>query len=379
MKPPVHSLIRWGSLAPLALLGACQPTTAPTATVPVVWVSPATPVADTDARVFPAVLVPRIESPVGFRVGGRVAMRLVETGQQVRAGQTLAELNTDDLVTGQQAARQQVLGAETELAQLQQDEARLARLSVDGSAPAAELERQRTRVRAAQVRLEAARQGEQLAANRVAHAVLKAPFDGVVLQVMADVGQVLPEGQAMFMLARSGEAEAEVFLPEDLAAQARQVAAQLVLTGGSPTSHKPMPLTVREVAPMGTPPTRQVRVRYSLAVPAGQTLPWRWGQTAEVRWPAASSGVAMAVPAGALVLRDQAPHVWVVSRPDNRLVRQPVVVRRHTTDGVVVDGVPRGARVVSVGAQKLVAGTLVAPRERSHTHLDVSTGSGAQP
>lgn len=373
---------RLGWCLPLLALSACQPASVPQVAPPVVWVSQASPASDAAARVFSAVLQPRVESHVGFQVGGRVALRLVETGQQVRAGQTLAQLGTDDLLTGQQSARQQVLGAEAELAQLQSDEARLTRLAVDGSAPAAELERQRTRVRAAQARLEAARQGEQLAANRVSHASLKAPFDGVVTQVLADAGQVLAEGQPMFTLARAGELEAEVFLPEDLADAARRTPASLVWRLPQGPQPAPLALKLREVSPMGVGPGRQVKVRYALEPTSAWRAGMRWGQAAEVHWPASGSATAaapapasaaqeatVALPTGALVKRDGQAHVWLVNPTDNRLVRQVVTVHRHTTDGVVVSGLPAGSRVVSAGAQKLVAGTVVTPRERSHTHL----------
>lgn len=375
-------------LAAVSLLCACQPK-APVAEVkPVVWVSAVQPAAASAARVFAAVLQPRVESPVGFRVGGRITLRLVETGQRVKAGQTLAQLNTDDLLTGLQSARQQVLGAEAELSQLQADAARLERLSTDGSAPAAELERQRTRVRAAQARLDAARQGAQLADNRVNHATLKAPFDGVIVQVMADAGQVLDEGQPMFLIARSGEIEAEVDLPEDLVPLVASTAAELRVPGLPELT--PLPLSVREVAPKGMGPGRQVRVRYALkaGMPAATAAALRWGQTAEVHWPAPSHGGtsdgshSVSVPAGALVKRDGAPHVWVVagSGQDQRLKAQPVTVQRHSGDAVVVNGLTPGMKVVSAGAQKLVAGTVVIPRERTLTHLALpSSSQGAQP
>lgn len=363
-------------LAALSLLSACQPKAPPAEIKPLVWVSTAQAAAGRAPRVFSAVLQPRVESPVGFRVGGRITLRLVETGQRVKAGQTLAQLSTDDLLTGLQSARQQVLGAEAELSQLQADAARLERLSADGSAPAAELERQRTRVRAAQARLDAARQGAQLADNRVNHATLKAPFEGVIVQVMADAGQVLDEGQPMFLIARSGEIEAEIDLPEDLVPMVTSTAAELHVPGLPEL--KPLPLSVREVAPKGMGPGRQVRVRYALKTgvqpAAASTL--RWGQTAEVHWPAADTR-GVSVPAGALVKREGAPQVWVVSGQgeDQRLQAQPVSVQRYSGDAVIIDDLSPGMKVVSAGAQKLVAGTAVIPRERTHTHLALPTSS----
>ena len=98
MKPTSTMLARAPWLLPLAtmsLLSACQPKAPPAEIKPVVWVSTAQAAAGRAPRVFSAVLQPRVESPVGFRVGGRITLRLVETGQRVKAGQTLAQLSTD--------------------------------------------------------------------------------------------------------------------------------------------------------------------------------------------------------------------------------------------------------------------------------------------
>lgn len=377
MKKLTSLCMRLGFAAPLLGLSACHQQASAPDLKPLVWVTTVHATRSQSSRHFPAVLQPRMESAVGFQVGGRITMRMVETGQQVKAGQALAQLATDDLLAGLQAAHQQVSGAEAELQQLQLDEARLLRLSVDGSAPAAELERQRTRVRAAQARLEAARQGEQVAQNRVRYASLKAPFDGVITQVMADTGQVVAEGQPMLMLARAAEIEVETLIPEDLAWQVKNTAAILCVP-----NLKDMPeqrLKVREMSPVGMGPGRQIKVRYALESDAGK---WRsllhWGQTAEVRWALRSSSDVVVLPVGALVKRDGQPHVWRVSAADGRLEQQAVSVLNYTTDGVAVTGLKDGTQVVSAGAQKLVPGATVRTRERTGTHLDLSTpGEGA--
>lgn len=364
--------LRASCAAPLLALSACQQQAAAPEAKPLVWVTTVHAESSQDTRVFPAVLQPRIESAVGFRVGGRITMRLVETGQSVKAGQTMAHLATDDLLTGWQSARQQVMGAEAELQQLKLDEDRLSRLSADGSAPAAELERQRSRVRAAQARLEAARQGEQLAQNRVQHAELKAPFDGVVTQVMADTGQVIAEGQPMLMLARAGEIEAEALIPEDQVQQIKDSTATLIVPGMRDLPA--LPLKVREVSPNGLGPGRQVKVRYVLE---SDSAKWRallrWGQTAEVHWRKSAAAPTVALPTGALVKRDGAPYVWRVSGSKGQLEKQDVTVLAYVTDGVIVSGLKEGTQVVSAGAQKLVMGLAVATRERTDTHLDLDT------
>ena len=50
-------------------------------------------------------------------------------------------------------------------------------------------------------------------------------------------------------------------------------------------------------------------------------------------------------------------------------------VQRYSGDAVIIDDLSPGMKVVSAGAQKLVAGTAVIPRERTHTHLALPTSS----
>ena len=48
-------------------------------------------------RSFVGTIRPRVESDLGFRVAGKVARRLVQVGDRVKAGQALATLDEADL------------------------------------------------------------------------------------------------------------------------------------------------------------------------------------------------------------------------------------------------------------------------------------------
>jgi len=60
-------------------------------------------------------------------------------------------------------------------------------------------------------------------------------------------------------------------------------------------------------------------------------------------------------------------------------VKQSVTVQRYTTDGVVLAGLPAGAKVVSAGAQTLTDGMQVIPRERTHSHLSLDADAEHRP
>ena len=56
----------------------------------------------------------RVESRLGFRVGGKIIKREVELGQRVKVGQVLARLDARDYQLGADAARAQVASATTQ-------------------------------------------------------------------------------------------------------------------------------------------------------------------------------------------------------------------------------------------------------------------------
>ena len=61
---------------------------------------------------------------------------------------------------------------------------------------------------------------------------------------------------------------------------------------------------------------------------------------------------------------DSGPAVWLVDAKTGALKRQPVQLVAQSTDHIRVAGLPDGALVVTVGAQKLDAGLKVQPVQR---------------
>src|SRR5688572_17880427 len=90
-------LVRPRSAAPLIflVLAACrsQPAAPPAPLVRTLVVGQA----DAAPLRYTGVVRARIESDLGFRVGGKIVERLVDTGQRVRRGQALMRLDATDL------------------------------------------------------------------------------------------------------------------------------------------------------------------------------------------------------------------------------------------------------------------------------------------
>src|SRR5690606_22599440 len=70
------------------------------------------------------------------------------------------------------------------------------------------------RRQAARAQVEAARAQLEVTRNQAGYAVLRAPAAGVIAQRLAEAGQVVAAGQAVFVLAEDGEREVVIALPE---------------------------------------------------------------------------------------------------------------------------------------------------------------------
>ena len=83
-------------------------------------------------RGFTGVIGARVQSNLGFRVPGKIVERLVDVGDQVKAGQPLMRIDDTDLRLALTAKRNAVAAARASFVQLDADERRYAKLVSDG-------------------------------------------------------------------------------------------------------------------------------------------------------------------------------------------------------------------------------------------------------
>lgn len=339
-------------LSALAALSACTPHAEKAPSLPTVYVSPVRNDQGEDVRILSGAVRPRIESNLAFRTGGKVTARLVDVGQRVRAGQPLARLDLADYQLAVDAAAEQLRAAQVDATQAASDAARFKRLLQDGSVGAADHERQQARADAAAARLVQAERQLDLQRNRASYAELTAPYDGVVTALQVEVGQMVGEGQPVVVLAKPGELEVVVDVPETLVAVTRNQVSHARFAG-FPDLFK---LNLRELAPSASVPARTFRARYAIVSPPPGLY---MGVTADVQLARQGATVSAELPSGALLTTNRQPTVWVVNDKTGTLTRRPVVLLSQSTDRVRVTGLPDGALVVSAGAQKLDAGMKV--------------------
>jgi RND family efflux transporter MFP subunit len=300
----------------------------------------------------------RHELDQAFRVSGKVAQRKVDVGQTVREGDVLAVLDETDYRLAEEATRHQLIAASAQARQTESDRQRLEALKTDGSVSAADDERAHSDAQKAQAAAEAQARNLELARNRLKYTVLRASSSGVVTAVRFEVGQVIAEGQPMVSIARQGEPEIVVDVPEDHLAPFKS--AQFKASLASAPDEK-FDVVLRELSPQAAAQTRTYRAR--LKPVAARRLPLGATATLVAERAAADSQVA-AIASGALTQSNGQPALWVVHRAGTDAVGTVeligVTVHGYRNEDVLVSGLPSGELVVTAGIQKMAPGLRVA-------------------
>lgn len=305
----------------------------------------------------------RVESRLGFRVGGKITRREVELGQHVKAGQVLARLDARDYQLSAEAARAQVTSATTQRDLAQADVQRFRTLRAQNFISAAEMERHEANLKAAQASLDQARAQLSGQANQENYTQLLADVDGVVTSVDAEPGQVVAAGTPVVRIAQDGARDAVFSVPEDRRAALKLGQSVQVRLWSYET--QALTARVREVAASADPVTRTFVVKAQLDAAPLPAL----GSTVRVTLEGVSvNGGAVGekvikLPTTALRQEGgggQGTAVWVYDKDSSTVQLQPVkVASADGNEAVIASGLQPGMQVVATGVHVLTPGQKV--------------------
>jgi multidrug efflux system membrane fusion protein len=356
----------------LSLLGCTKPTPTeePIRAVKVITVGLAS--VQTGAE-FAGEVRARVESRLGFRVGGKIVRRQAELGQRVKVGQILAQLDPQDYKLAADAGRAQVAAATTSRDLAAADFKRFKELRDQNFISSAELERREGAFKAAQAQLEQAQAQFSGQGNQAAYTTLVADVAGVVTSVDAEPGQVVAPGTPVVRIAQDGPRDVVFSVPEDRVTQIKPGSGVNVRVWSANTTLQGV---VREVAASADPVTRTFGVKVSLDAKEPVTL----GTTVAVTPQALRSSAAQVIklPTSALVQSAKSSAVWVLDTTSMTVRLQPVQVA--TADGnevVLASGLQPGAVVVSAGVHVLAPGQKVSIYKENKAVAPINSAQAA--
>ena len=304
-------------------------------------------------QALPGVVKARIETDLGFRVAGKIAVRFVDAGAVVKKGDPLAALDDVDFKLQVEQAEADRNAAASAVEQAAGSAQRVLALHAKGWSSSAEWDKTRSADDQAHAALVKAERAVTLARNALDYVNLSADADGVVGAVFAESGQVVAAGAPIIRLSHTEEREAAVAVPETMVERVRESVAKVEFWAMPGVK---IPATLRELSPTADPATRTYPARYSLAGAPEQV---RLGMSVTVTLSRESASVAKA-PIGAIFDSGSGPTVWVVDVATGRLRAAAVKIALRDSDAVyILEGVSEGDRIVALGVHKLDTGLKV--------------------
>jgi len=301
---------------------------------------------------FTGVVSARVQSNLGFRVPGKITSRLVDTGQFVRAGQPLMTIDRTDYVHAITARAETVTAAKAKAVQAAADEARYRGLVKTGAVSASIYDQIKAASDAAQAELAAATAQEQVARDEGGYSQLVADADGVVVETLAEPGQVVMAGQPVVELAHSGQREAAVNLPETLRPKLGSRAYATLY--GSTTR---VPVRLRQLSGAADPQTRTFEARYVLEGAAANAP---LGATVTVHLSGDGETETLQVPVASIVDQGKGPGIWLLNASTSTVTFKPVQVRQLGEELAIISGnLHPGQQVVALGVHLLHDGQRV--------------------
>lgn len=297
----------------------------------------------------PGSVVSRSTAALAAEVAGPLT-EVAEAGDTVAAGDVVALVDDSAILLELRDADAQIRRLEANLEYLDQQVARLERLTAEQVVAASELEETASRRRAAREELEAARVARERSLFRLNRTKVRAPFGGRVVERLASPGSYVGVGTPIVQLLDTDDLEVRARAPisvEPYLAPGMEV----TVSDGS----RSVAGTVRALVPVGDETSRMFELRVALAEPA-----WITGAPVRVALPASAPRRVTAVPRDALVLRAEATYVFKVGEDDTaeRVEVTPGIGDRELIE--VVGEVAAGDRVIVRGAERLRPGQAVA-------------------
>jgi len=287
---------------------------------------------------------------VASEVRGKVRTVLIEEGQVVNQGDVLVQLDQTLLKKDLKAHRAVLKRNNIQLIESQVRLDRIKGLIEEGISTIEQFDSTRYEVQALDYEVESTMANVERLEELLEKHIIRAPFDGVVLERSTDLGEWASEGATIAVLARSGEFDIKVNVPE------------LMVRWITPNSEVELSQGERSkigkvvtIIPKGDVATRTFPVKIRVS---GVT-DWLEGLSAQVMLPSGAKQSCLMIPRDAIVRNGTKMSVFVIQDNTAQEVSIRVLGYQGELAGIVADRLQLGQQVVTKGNERLRSGTEV--------------------
>ena len=275
---------------------------------------------------------------MAFKYGGTLQKLTVRQGSRVRKGQTLASLSSPQLESTRRSAQ-------ATLEQAQDAYDRLKKVHDNGSLP-------EIKWREMVANLEKAQSAFDLANATLADNTIKAPFDGTVASVNAEIGENIAPMKPVIRLISTKGLAVKISVPENEITKVQMGdTAEVVIPA---LGDKRLNGKVVEKSMTASLLTHSYPVKVLIEQPDKELTPGMIGKV--VLKADVSKGII--IPANVVLINREGKFVWVAE--DGRATRRKITLAGYSGSGVIVsEGLNTGDIVIVEGYQKVSEGMKV--------------------
>ncbi|MDF2154503.1 efflux RND transporter periplasmic adaptor subunit [Vibrio sp. CAU 1672] len=211
-------------------------------------------------RAFPGVIVAQQQADIAARLTASVVEVLVNVGDEVKQGDVLARLESDDLDARVRQTEQALSSAQAQLNAARKEFVRLKALLDKKLIPQSQFDQGESRLKSARAAFNQAQAAVSEAETTFGFSIIRAPFDGVITQKPVNRGDVATPGALLLSLYNPDSLEIAVNFAESVMPfvdYGKQVMAEL------PSYQLSLPAQVKEVTPSADVNSRSYSVRLS--------------------------------------------------------------------------------------------------------------------
>ncbi len=330
-----------------------------------VVVDPVKTVASAETRPILGQVVPLRSGPIATDVAGIVQSVHVRVGDVIKANDIIAELDPVPLQLKADIAQAEASLRTSEMQQARATERtehhkleRLEKLKASAAFTKSRYEDQhdatdyaKAAAQAAAAQRNVALANQKLAVRNLDRAVIRSPYDAVVLERAVSAGAYVKVGDGIVTLLDRGAIELEAEVPADYLGHSHVIGLEVaarISTTHSQTAH------IRAVLPRENPRTRTRTVRFSLGK-LQQHVPLAVNRVVTIDFPTGSSKPYLTVAKDAVIQRNGSPVVMVAT--DKGAQARPVSLGATIGNRFVVNaGLKAGDLAVIRGNERLQDG-----------------------
>lgn len=300
-------------------------------------------------------LVPNREVVLSAQVSGIVQSYGVDTGDAVAPGQTVVTLDPVDYQLALNEARANLLAVRARFAAARNSFQRAAQLLPQKVITPEFYDKVEAEYKAAQAAVSQAETMVDINQRRLAKAVIRAPFEGLVAHRMVEIGQNINIGDPVMAIADMARMRVKIFVNEQDYVHLDKADAVRVRVEAYPEA-----AFVGQVDKIGVKADSHTNTFEVEILVANPNLFLKAGLTATVSITVDEIRNAIMIPQDCVLFRETRKEVFVVAGEDKAAAREVTLGRVDGSAVRILEGLAPGDKLVITGAQYLKDGDRVA-------------------